>query len=118
MFCSTLSTIVKDFTFYLYTHIYTCSDNLSQQSISNIELLKGVNQLVTYYNCSHSLAENVRYAHEFGSMSFETVDSSTTMTSKELFEAKLAEAESTSGEVKEDKTSNPKDLFEQKYVII
>ena len=51
-------------------------------------------------------------------MSFETVDSSTTMTSKELFEAKLAEAESTSGEVKEDKTSNPKDLFEQKYVII
>ena len=84
-----------------------------------------VGELVAYYIAAHTLAENVRYAHEYGSTDFDGAPSSTVQTSKNMFESKLAQADghlsAVNGEDK--KTSNhrgeddsdAKDLFERRY---
>ncbi|XP_067933062.1 leucine-rich repeat and IQ domain-containing protein 1-like [Watersipora subatra] len=89
------------------------SDSLAKRIVSNAELLYAVRQLPTYYELSYRLAENVRYAHEFGSNSFETPHSSPTISSKELFQTKLASVENGSHVVTAASPS-AKDLFEEK----
>jgi len=90
------------------------SNHLSQFPMSNEELLKRVNQLQLYYHSAFTLAENLRYAHEYGSMTFESFQQpKSAATFKELFEAKVADATKMSHK-DEARQLSEKDIFEQK----
>lgn len=100
----------------IWCNIFNFRENLPTLPCSNSELLCQVKQLTLYYTTSHSVAENVRYAHEYGSPNFDDIPSSTVHTSKSLFESKLAQAETLprpKTPTRED-NSNAKDMFEQR----
>lgn len=113
-------------------HAFACRDNLSRTG-SNAELLTNLDDISEYYDRCYALAENIRYAHEYGSMSFDTAPTSTVQSSKKLFQSKLAG----NGSVVRDKNAEghvlipteashddtdsretAKDLFELRYKII
>ena len=65
------------------------SDHLSRFPTSNEQLLTSLTQLASYYESVYSLAENVRYAHEYGTMTVDIPQSNIADHSRDLFEAKL-----------------------------
>ena len=65
------------------------SDHLSHFPTSNEQLLTSRTQLASYYESVYSLAENVRYAHEYGTMTVDIPHSNIAEDSRDLFEAKL-----------------------------
>ena len=65
------------------------SDHLSHFPTSNEQLLSSLTQLASYYESVYSLAENVRYAHEYGTMTVDIPHSNEAEDSRDLFEAKL-----------------------------
>lgn len=100
---------------------YPFSDNLSQLPCSNMELLKGIDDQLAYYDSVTQLAENIRYAHEFGSVSFDVHQSSTVQSSKASFESKLnsvkkvtTDSRDVKPSAEEVQSSAAKDAFEQR----
>ena len=65
------------------------SDHLSHFPTSNEQLLSSLTQLASYYESVYSLAENVRYAHEYGTMTVDIPHNNIADDSRDLFEAKL-----------------------------
>ena len=65
------------------------SDHLSHFPTSNEQLLSSLTQLASYYESVYSLAENVRYAHEYGTMTVDIPRNHIADHSRDLFEAKL-----------------------------
>ena len=65
------------------------SDHLSHFPTSNEQLLTSLTQLASYYESVYSLAENVRYAHEYGTMTVDIPHNNIAEDSRDLFEAKV-----------------------------